>query len=192
MWMVNPLVMMSQRKYIQNGSHNSHLCSDWLILFLAKFQYGENQSYALQGWEGCRRKVRMRVEVHAQSQPQRPPMPVDPPALMQGIPPDQDKMKRRVVEAEWLEEVGRLPQSLPTQKLAQMAGEAGPSTSGGEEPARKKLHPTVGRKAPRKEFWKAGVIKKTWKYQLGTVALHKYASSKRAQSSLFRNVPSHG
>ena len=42
----------------------------------------------------------MRAEVHAQSQPQRPPTPLDLPALMQEIPPDQDKMKRRVVEAE--------------------------------------------------------------------------------------------
>ena len=57
-------------------------------------------------------------------------------------------MGRRVVEAEWLEEVGRSPQSLPTQQLAQMATEAGPSMLGGEEPARKRLHPTVGGKAP--------------------------------------------
>ena len=68
---------------------------------------------------------------------------------------------------------GRSPQSLPTQRLAQMAAEAGPSTLGGEEPARKKLHPTVGGKAPRKEFLKAGVIKKPQKYQLGMVALYK-------------------
>ena len=37
---------------------------------------------------------------------------------------------------------------LPTQQLAQMAVEAGPSKLGGEEPAHKKLQPTMGGKAP--------------------------------------------
>ena len=32
------------------------------------------------------------------------------------------------------------------------------------EPARKKLHPTVGGKAPMKEFLTAGKLKKTQKY----------------------------
>ena len=44
-----------------------------------------------------------------------------------------------------------------------MAVEAGPSVSG-EEPAKGKLHPTVGGKAPQKEFLKAGKVKKTRKY----------------------------
>ena len=70
-------------------------------------------------------------------------------------------MRRRVAEAEQLEEAGRSPQSLPTQQLAQMATEARPSMLGREEPARKKLHPTVGGKAPRKEFLTAGELKKT-------------------------------
>ena len=81
-----------------------------------------------------------------------------------------DEAERWVEEARWLEEVGRLPLSLPTQQLAQMAAEAGPSASG-EEPAKRKLCPTVGGKAPQKEFLKAGHIKKTRKYWPGTVAL---------------------
>ena len=85
------------------------------------------------------------------------PTPVDPPAPVLETPPDQDEMRRRVAEAEQLEEVGRSPQSLPTQ---QMAAEAGPSTSGGKDPARKKLHPTVRGKASRKEFLTAGKLKK--------------------------------
>ena len=52
------------------------------------------------GEKDDRRQVRMRAEVHAQSQPQRPPTPVNLPALTQETPPDQDKMKRRVVEVE--------------------------------------------------------------------------------------------
>ena len=50
---------------------------------------------------------------------------------------------RQVEDARWLEEVGWSPLSLPTQQLAQMAVEAGPSVLG-EEPAERKLHPTVG------------------------------------------------
>ena len=45
-----------------------------------------------------------------------------------------------------------------------MAVEAGPSMSGGEEPATRKLQPTVGSKAPWKEFLQAGKVKKTRKY----------------------------
>ena len=57
---------------------------------------------------------------------------------------------RCITEAEQLEGLGRSLSSLPTQKVAQMAVEAGPSMLGGrEEPARKKLCPTMGGKAPQ-------------------------------------------
>ena len=62
-----------------------------------------------------------------------------------------DEAERQVEEARWLEDVGRSPSLLPTQQLTQMAAEAGPSASG-EEPVRRKLQPTVGGKAPWKEF----------------------------------------
>ena len=55
---------------------------------------------------------------------------------------------RRITEAEQLEGVGRLPSSLPTQQVAQMAADAGPSMLGGEETVRRKLQLTVGGKAP--------------------------------------------
>ena len=70
-----------------------------------------------------------------------------------------EEAERRVEDARRLEEVGWLPSSLPTQQLAQMTAEAGPSVLG-EEPAKRKLHPTVGGKAPWKEFLKAGKVKK--------------------------------
>ena len=80
-------------------------------------------------------------------------------------------MMRRIAEAEQLEEVGRSPSSSPTQQLAQMAMEARPSKSGGEELACKKLCPTMGGKAPWKEFLQASKVKKPKKYQPGIVAL---------------------
>ena len=54
-----------------------------------------------------------------------------------------------------------------------MAAEAGPSMLGREELARRKLHPTMGGKAPLKKFLQAGKVKKTRKYQPGTVAIQE-------------------
>ena len=71
-----------------------------------------------------------------------------------------DKAERWAEEARWLEEVGQSLSSLPTRQLGQMAVEARPSALG-EEPAKRKLCPTVGGKAPWKEFFKAGHVKKT-------------------------------
>ena len=50
-----------------------------------------------------------------------------------------EEAERQVEEARWLENVGRSPSLLPTQQLAQMAAETGPSASGKEEPVRRKL-----------------------------------------------------
>ena len=106
----------------------------------------------------------------------RPPSPVHHPSPARKPSPTREVEKtveeaeRQVEEARWLEEVGRSSSSLPTQQLAQMTVEAGPSVSG-EEPAKRKLCPTMGGKAPQKEFLKAGKVKKTRKYWPGTVAL---------------------
>ena len=94
-----------------------------------------------------------------------------------------------MAEAEWLEEVGRSPQLSPTQQLAQMAAEAGPSMSDGEEPARKKLHPTVGGKASRKEFLTAGKLKKPQRYQPGIMALHKIHQFQKSMELLIHKRP---
>ena len=40
---------VTKKIYSKWLSHASHLCSNWLILFLSKVQYGENQSYTPQG-----------------------------------------------------------------------------------------------------------------------------------------------
>ena len=62
-----------------------------------------------------------------------------PPTPAKVAPLQAEEIMRRIAQAEQLEGVGRSPSSLPTQQLAQMAAEAGPSTLGKEEPARRKL-----------------------------------------------------
>ena len=105
------------------------------------------------------------------------PSPVHHPSLARKPSPMREEEKkmeeaeRWVEEARWLEDVGRSPSLLPTQQLAQMAAEAGPSAFCREKPVRRKLQPTVGGKASQKEFLQAGKVKKTRKYQPGTVAL---------------------
>ena len=86
-------------------------------------------------------------------------------------------------------EVGRLPESLPTWQLAQMAAEAGPSTSGREELDRRKLWPNVGGKAPMKEFLWARKVKKPWRYQPGTVALCKICQFQKCTDLLIHKLP---
>ena len=70
-----------------------------------------------------------------------------------------------------------------------MAAEAGPPKLGGEEPACKKLHPTIGGKAPQKEFLQASKVKKTRKYQPGTVALHKIQQFQKSTQLLIWKLP---
>ena len=114
------------------------------------------------GEEGKTQKVKTWVEVHAA--PVEPPMPVEPPVPDVETPQILVEMERRKVEAEKLEEVGRLPELLPTWQFAQMAAEARPSMLGGEEPARKKIWLTVGGKTPRRSSWRL----RKWRSPRGT------------------------
>ena len=98
------------------------------------------------------------------------PSPAKKPSPMREVEQMMEEAERQVEEAWQLEEVGQSPLSSPTWQLAQMAADAGPSVLG-EEPAKRKLCPTMGGKPPWKEFLKAGKVKKTRKYQPGTVAL---------------------
>ena len=99
-----------------------------------------------------------------------------------------EEMKGQVEEASRLEGVGRSPSSLPTRQLAQMAVEAGPSVSG-EEPPQRKLCPTVGGKAPWKEFRKEGKVRKTRRYRPGTVALREIRRYQKSTELLIRKLP---
>ena len=64
----------------------------------------------------------------------------------------------------------------------------GPSALG-EEPAKRKLCPTMGGKAPQKEFLKAGKVKKTGKYWPGTVALQEIRRFQKSTELLIRKLP---
>ena len=140
---------------MSHGSHEAALASDWLPFFssMAKMKktprMGEGRK-ALQ--------VQTRAEVHVK--PVGPPALVEPPVPDVEAPPTPSEMERRRAEAEKLEEVGRSLESSLTQQFAQMAVEAGPSMLGGEELARRKLQPTMGGRAPQKEFLKARKVKK--------------------------------
>ena len=69
-----------------------------------------------------------------------------------------------------------------------MAAEAGPSVLG-EEPVRRKLCPTMGGKTPQKEFLTARKVKKTRKYQPGTVALWEIWQFQKSTELLIRKLP---
>ena len=101
-----------------------------------------------------------------------PPLPVKSSSPVREVAQALEEMVGQVEEASRLAEAGRSLSSSPTQQLVQMAAEARPSALG-EEPARRKLRPTIGGKAPQKEFLKAGKVKKTRRYQPGTVALRE-------------------
>ena len=116
------------------------------------------------GEKGGTKILQTWVVVHADKMSAETLITHAPLSLAQETPPRAEEVMKCIAEAEQLEEVGRSPQLLPTQQLAQMAAEARPFTLDGEEPARKKLQLTVGGKAPQKEFLKAGKVKKTQKY----------------------------
>ena len=124
----------------------------------------------------------------------RPPSPVHHPSPAKRSSPTREveqmleEAVRQVEEVSQLEEVGWLPSLLPTWQLAQMAAEAGPSASG-EEPGQRKLCPTIRGKAPQKEFLKAGKVKKTRKYQPGTVALCEIWWYQKSTELLIQKLP---
>ena len=112
-----------------------------------------------------------------------------PPPLVQENPLAPEEIMKCIAEAEWVEEVGRSVQLLLTWQLSQMAVEARPSMSGGEVPGRKELQPTVGGKAPQKEFLKTGKVKKTQKYWPGTVALREICQFQKSTELLIQKLP---
>ena len=145
--------------------------------------------------ERVRRSRQLARQVRKEEKKEKkPPSPVHYPSPAKRPSPTREvaqmleEMVRWVEEARWLEEVGRSLSSLPTQQLAQMAAEAGPSALG-EEPAQRKLHPTIGGKAPWKEFLKAGKVKKPRKYWPGTVALCKIQQYQKSTELLIQKLP---
>ena len=93
-------------------------------------------------------------------------------AHAQSTTPSPEELRRRREEVGWLEELGRSPGSSPTQQLAQMVVEVGPSRTPRAEPA-SHIKPTVGGKAPHNEFAKKGLMKKPQRHWQEMVALHE-------------------
>ena len=69
-----------------------------------------------------------------------------------------------------------------------MAAEARLSAAG-EELVKRNLHPTMGGKAPQKEFLRARKVKKPRKYQPGTVALWEIWQFQKSTELLIRKLP---
>ena len=134
---------------MSHDSHKAALACDWLVFFSNMAGIKEMPRMG----EGRKAlQVRTRADVHAEQELQ---VLVDPPVPEVEAPPTLSSMEKRIAKAE-----GRLLESLLAQQLAQMAAEAGPSMSGGEDLVQRKLSPTVGGKAPWKEFLKASKVKK--------------------------------
>ena len=133
--------------------------------------------------------LRMRMVVVMEGKGRRPQSPIHPPSLAREASPKAKEILQSIEEAGQLEGVGRSPSLLPTQQLAQMAVEAGPSKSAREGPAHKRLQPTVGGKVPQKEFLQAGKVKKLKKYWPGIVALHKIQQFQKSTELLIWKLP---
>ena len=145
--------------------------------------------------ERARRSRRLARWVRKEKEEEkRPPSPVHYPSPAKRSSPMREvvqmleEMVKQVEEAGWLEEVGQSLSSLPTDSWPRWLQRPGPSALG-EEPAQRKLCPTIGGKAPWKEFLKAGKVKKTRKYWPGTVALRKIWQYQKSTELLIRKLP---
>ena len=127
-------------------------------------------------------------EGEATPSPVHHPSPAKSSSPMREVAQVMEGVLGQVEEVNRLAEAGRSPSSLPTRQLVQMAAEAGPSALG-EEPARRKLRPTIGGKAPQKEFLEAGKVKKPRRYWPGTVALCKIRRYQKSTELLIRKLP---
>ena len=130
-----------------------------------------------------------RAATKLETREKRPSSLVHPPTPAKEAPPQAEEIMCWIAEVEWLKGVGRSPSSLLTQQLAQMAAEARQSMLGKEEPVRRKLWPHVGGTASQKEFLLAGKVKKTWKYQPGTVTLQEIWQFQKSRKLLIQKLP---
>ena len=174
------------------------LLSYWLISFcsfyrMARTKVTPKKERGGDKWVLWPREARKEIAERGR----RPPSPVHHPSPARKPSPMREEEKRLeeaerwVEEARWLEDVGRSPSLLPPWQLAQMAAEARPS-AWGEEPVRRKLQPTMGGKAPWKEFLQAGKVKKTRKYWPHTAALQGIQQFQKSTELLIRKLPFSG
>ena len=108
----------------------------------------ERRSEERRRWRRLARQARKEEgEKKQPSSPVHHPSPAKSSSPAREVVQALEEMIGQVEEANRLVEVGPSPLLLPTQQLAQMAAEAGPSALG-EEPAQRKSHPTIGGKGP--------------------------------------------
>ena len=103
-----------------------------------------------------------------------------------GASPLLNKLQRRREEPGRLEEVGRLPE---LSTIQQLVAEAGPLEPARMEPAKKMLRPTMGGKAPQKQFLMAAQLKRPQKFWPGTVALHEICHYQKSTELLICKCP---
>ena len=115
------MLIRNLRSMLHNSCETETILpSDWLTLFPSKFQYGKDKEDTLQGrgQEGCENDD---VSPNAcqdggpnqgtcTCQSSGAPSKGALPSLAQETPLGLEEIIRRIAEAEWLEEVGRLPQ----------------------------------------------------------------------------------
>ena len=153
---------------------------DWLVILPSMAQ----KKMTPKREQGRAWQVRLWVEVHtASAEPQAPaelPSPAALPITYRTWStcnwrdcPTPGEVEWRREEAKKLEWVGRSPELSLMRQLAENATKVGPLMSAGEEPAQKKVQLIMGGKGPRKEFLKAGQLKKPQRYQPGIVILCK-------------------
>ena len=88
-----------------------HFPIGWLSL--SKLQYGKNTGDPKEGG-GATKVLRTRAVVHVEERVKEPLSSVHPPSPVQETPLEAGEIMRRIVEAEQLEGVGRLPPLLST------------------------------------------------------------------------------
>ena len=125
----------------------SQSCPDcWLADSLSNSSLARTKKTPRMGESKRTLQVKTRVELHCRL---KPPVLADPPVPEVEPVPTQSEVERRVEEAEKLGEVG-VTRVIANLTVGPIAAEARPSMLSEEELARRKLWPTVGCKAPRR------------------------------------------
>ena len=118
------------------------------------------------------------------------PSPAKKPSPMREEEKRMEEAEKQVEEARWLEDVGRSLSSLPTQQLAQMAMEAGPSDLEGRSQSGGSSDLPWEAKPPRRNS--SGLVK--WRRPgstgLAQLLFKRSGSSRRALNSSSGNSPS--
>ena len=167
----------------------------WLILSNCFTVWQGQNSYPRKTREAGRGFSAQGSQEGASWERMRPPSVHHPSPAKRPLPAREEEEKQMEEAEKQVEEAGgwRMwegpPLSLPTQQLAQMAAEAGPSMSGAEEPARMKLWPTMGGKASQKEFLQAGKGRRPGSTSLTQLLFERSQQFQKSTELLIRKLP---